>query len=112
MTIDPKKICEVARVCEAFSKSASTAEEHDTFAELARSWLGIALEKETQHKETQLAIDLDRFDDDGGAPGVGAASWSSDINKTRGPTRVPLSAQSRPVLELGAQQRRVSSFVF
>jgi len=69
MTIDPKNIREIARVCEALSNSASTAQEHDTLVELALSWLRIALER-----ETQLAIDIDRFDDDGGAPDVGAAS--------------------------------------
>jgi len=68
MTIDPKNIREITRVCEALSKGPSTAEEYDTLVELALSWLSIALEK-----ETQLAIDLDRFYDDGGAPSVGVA---------------------------------------
>jgi hypothetical protein len=71
MTIDPKNIREIARVCEALSKSASTAEEHDILVELALSWLRIAFEKETQRKNTQLAIELDRFDDYGGAPSIG-----------------------------------------
>jgi hypothetical protein len=39
MTIDPKKIREVARVCATLSKSAPTAEEHDVFANLALKWL-------------------------------------------------------------------------
>ena len=56
MTIDPKKIREIARVCATLSKSAPTAEEHDIFANLALKWLSIALDR-----ETQVAIDLDRF---------------------------------------------------
>jgi hypothetical protein len=47
MTIDPKKIREVARVCATLSKSAPTAEEHDVFANLALKWLSITLDKET-----------------------------------------------------------------
>ena len=62
MTIDPKKIREIARVCATLSKSAPTAEEHDIFANLALKWL-IALDR-----ETRLAIDLDRFDDDSALP--------------------------------------------
>jgi len=61
MTLDPKKIREIARVCATLSKSAPTAEEHDIFANLASKWLSIALDRETRR-----AIDLDRFDDDGG----------------------------------------------
>ena len=68
MTIDPRKIREIARVCATLSKSASTAEEHDVFADLALKWLSIALDR-----ESRLAIDLDRFDDDGGAPSVSVA---------------------------------------
>jgi hypothetical protein len=60
--MDPKKIREIARVCATLSNSAPTAEEHDIFANLALKWLCIALDR-----ETRLAIDLDRFDDDGGA---------------------------------------------
>ena len=56
MTIDPKKIREIARVCATLSKSAPTAEEHDIFANLALKWLSIALDR-----ETQVAIDLDRL---------------------------------------------------
>ena len=63
MTIDPKKIREIARVGATLSKSAPTAEEHDIFANLALKWLGIALDR-----ETRLAIDLDRFDDDSAFP--------------------------------------------
>jgi hypothetical protein len=69
MTIDPKKIREIARVCATLSKSAPTAEEHDIFANLALKWLSIALDR-----ETRLAIDLDRFDDDGGAPCISVAA--------------------------------------
>jgi hypothetical protein len=65
MTTDQKKIREIARVCATLSKSAPTAEEHDIFANLALKWLSIALDK-----ETRLAMDLDRFDDDGGPPSV------------------------------------------
>ena len=61
MTIDPRRIREIARVCATLSKSAPTAEEHDVFANLALKWLIIALDR-----ETRLAVDLDRFDDDGG----------------------------------------------
>ena len=50
------------------SKSAPTAEEHDIFANLTLTWLSIALDR-----ESRLAIDLDRFDDDGGAPSVSVA---------------------------------------
>ena len=46
MTIDPKKIREIARVCATLSKSAPTAEEHDIFANLASKWLSIALDRE------------------------------------------------------------------
>ena len=56
MTIDPKKIREIARVCATLSKSAPTAEEHDIFANLTLKWLSIALDR-----KTRLAIDLDRF---------------------------------------------------
>ena len=69
MTIDPKKIREIAHLCATLSKSAPTAEEHDIFANLASKWLSIALDR-----ETRLAIDLDRFDDDGGAPSVSIAA--------------------------------------
>jgi hypothetical protein len=40
----------------ALSKSAPTAEERDVFANLALKWL---------ERDTRLAVDLDRFDDDG-----------------------------------------------
>ena len=56
-------------MCATLSKSAPTAEEHDIFANLASKWLSIALDR-----ETRLAIDLDRFDDDGGAPSVSIAA--------------------------------------
>ena len=46
-----------------------TAEEHDIFANLTLKWLSIALDR-----ETRLAIDLDRFDDDGGAPSISVAA--------------------------------------
>ena len=69
MTIDPGRIREIARVCATLSKSAPTAEEHDVFANLALKWLIIALDR-----ETRFAVDLDRFDDDGGAPGVSIAA--------------------------------------
>jgi hypothetical protein len=65
MTIDPRRIREIARVCATLSKSAPTAEEHDIFANLALKWVTIALDR-----ETRLAVDLDRFDDDRGAPSV------------------------------------------
>ena len=71
MTIDPKKIREIARVCATLSKSAPTAEEHDVFANLALKWLTIALDR-----ETQLAV-VDRFDDDGDAPSVSVAAEGS-----------------------------------
>ena len=67
--VDPKKIREIARVCATLSKSAPTAEEHDIFANLASKWLSIALDR-----ETRLAIDLDHFADDGGAPSVSIAA--------------------------------------
>jgi len=69
MTINPRKIREIARVCATLSKSAPTAEEHDIFANLALKWVTIALDR-----ESRLAIDLDRFDDDGGAPRVSVAA--------------------------------------
>ena len=69
MTIDARKIREIARVCATLSNSAPTAEEHDIFANLASKWLSIAL-----YRETRLAIDLDRFDDDGGAPSISVAA--------------------------------------
>ena len=62
MTVDPKKIREIARVCATLSMSAPTAEEHDVFANLALKWLTIALDR-----ETWLAV-VDPFDDNGGAP--------------------------------------------
>ena len=65
MTLDPKKIREIARVCATLSKGAPTAKEHDVFANLALKWLTIALDR-----ETRLAIDRDRYDDDGGAPSL------------------------------------------
>ena len=65
MTIDPRRIREIARVCTTLSKSAPTAEEHDIFANLALKWLSMALDR-----GTRFEIDLDRFDDDGGGPSV------------------------------------------
>ncbi len=65
MTIDPTKIREIARVCAALSKSAPSAEERDIFANLASKWRTVA-----RDRETQLAIDFARFEDDGGAPSV------------------------------------------
>jgi hypothetical protein len=69
MTIDPKNIREIARVCATLSESAPTADERDIFANLAVKWLTIALDR-----DTRLAVDLDRFDDDGGAPRVSIAA--------------------------------------
>ena len=77
MTIDPKKIREIARVCATLSKSAPTAEEHDIFANLASKWLSIALDR-----ETRLAIDLDRFDDDGGAPSISIAAEGPSFRRS------------------------------
>ena len=48
MTIDPKKIREIARVCATLSNSAPTAEERDIFTNLALKWLRIALDRETR----------------------------------------------------------------
>ena len=67
MTIDPRKIREIAGVCAVLSNSAATVEEHNIFADLAAKWLSIARER-----ERRLAVDRDRFDDDGGAPSIGA----------------------------------------
>ena len=58
MTIDPKKIREIARVCATLSKSAPTAEEHDIFANLALKWLSIALDRETQVARSRLRSPL------------------------------------------------------
>ena len=69
MTIDQKKIREIARVCATLSNSAPTAEERDIFTNLALKWLRIALDR-----ETRFAIDSDRFDDDGGAPNISFAA--------------------------------------
>jgi hypothetical protein len=74
MTIAPKTIREIARVCAVLSKSAPTAEGHDIFGNLALKWLIVALDR-----ETRLAIDLDRFDDDGGAPSVSVAAEGPSI---------------------------------
>ena len=87
MTIDPKKIREIARVCATLSMSAPTAEEHDIFAKLASKWLSIALDR-----ETRLTIDLDRFADDGGAPSIGIAAEGSSLQKARVSRRSPLGA--------------------
>jgi hypothetical protein len=69
MTIDPKKIREIARVCATLSKSALTTEDRDIFANLALKWLSIALDR-----ESRLAIDLDSGDDDGGTPNVSVSA--------------------------------------
>ena len=71
MTIDPKKIREIARVCATLSKSAPTAEEHDVFANLALKWVTIALDR-----ETRLA-GADRFDDDDDASSASVAAEGS-----------------------------------
>jgi hypothetical protein len=76
MTIDPRKIRELARMCATLSKSAPTAEEHDIFANLALKWVSIALDR-----DTRLAIDLDRFDDDG-APSVSVAAEAPSSRST------------------------------
>ena len=65
MTLDPKKIREIARVCATLSKSAPTTEEHDIFANLASKWLTIALDRETG---------LANFEDDGGVPRISVAA--------------------------------------
>jgi hypothetical protein len=77
MTIDPRKIRELARMCATLSKSAPTGEEHDIFANLALKWVSIALDR-----ETRLAIDLDRFDDDGGKPSVSIAAEAPSLRST------------------------------
>ena len=89
MTIDPKKIREIARVCATLSKSAPTAEEHDIFANLASKWLSIALAR-----ETRLAIDLDRFADDGGAPSI-SVTQKAQVSR-RSPLGTWQSANKRP----------------
>jgi hypothetical protein len=76
MTIDPRKIRKIVRVCATLSKSAPTAEEHDIFADLALKWLNIAPDR-----ESRLAIDLDRFDDDGGAPSVSVAVEKVQVSR-------------------------------
>ena len=58
MTIDTKKIREIARVRATLSKSAPTAEEHDIFANLALKWLSIALDRETQVARSRLRSPL------------------------------------------------------
>jgi hypothetical protein len=87
MTIDPRRIREIARVCATLSKSAPTAEEHDIFANLALKWVTIALDR-----ETGLTIDLDRFADDGGAPSISIAAESPSLRKARVSRRSPLGA--------------------
>jgi hypothetical protein len=71
-------------------KKCSDAEEHDIFANLALKWLSIALDR-----ETRIAIDLARFDDDGGALSVSVASRrlkpeAQVCEKKRAPAKVPL----------------------
>ena len=56
MTIDPKKIREIAHVCATLSKSAPTAEEHDVFANLALKWLTIALDRELNSQSWTLSM--------------------------------------------------------
>jgi hypothetical protein len=77
MTIDPRKIRELARMCATLSKSAPTAEEHDIFANLTLKWIRIALDR-----ETLLAIDLDRLDDDGGAASISVAEEAPSLRST------------------------------
>jgi hypothetical protein len=81
MTIDPKKIREIAGVSATLSKSAPTAEEHDIFANLASKWLSIA-----HDRETRLTIDLDRFADCG-APSISSAAEGASLQKARGSAR-------------------------
>ena len=88
MTIDPRKIREIARVCATLSKSAPNAKEHDIFANLALKWLSIALDR-----ETRIAIDLDRFDDDGGAPSTSVAAEGPTLEVN---SRAWQSANKRP----------------
>src|SRR5262245_46986464 len=76
MTIDPRRIREIARVCATLSKSAPTVEEHDIFANLALKWVTIALDR-----ETRLAVDLDRLDDDRGAPSVSSCRTIAQVNR-------------------------------
>jgi hypothetical protein len=64
MTLDQKKIREIARVCSTLSKSAPTAEGHDIFANLTLKWVTMALDR----LESQLVWTV--FEDDGGAPSV------------------------------------------
>ena len=45
-----KKIFEIARVCAPLSKSASTSEERDTFADLANKWQKFAIDAEARLK--------------------------------------------------------------
>ena len=84
MKIDPKKIREIASVCAILSKSAPTAEEHGVFANPALKWLTIALDR-----ETRLAIDLDRYGDDGDAPSVSVtAEGPAFLRSTLGGTAI------------------------
>ena len=71
MTIDPKKSVKLLVCARHSQRVLRPLKKHDIFANLTLTWLSIALDR-----GTRLAIDLDRFDDDGGAPSISVAAAS------------------------------------
>lgn len=54
-------------MCSVLATSAPTAQERDLFADLALKWSRLALDR-----ESHLAINLERSDDDEAAPSINA----------------------------------------
>ena len=60
MTIEPRKIRELALLYDTLSKSAPTAEERDIFAKLALKWSSVA-----HNRQSHLTLNPLEFDDEG-----------------------------------------------
>ena len=66
MTIDPNRIRTISQVCAVLARHASSADDRELFAGLSAKWLSVALDRERAD-----LVELDRFEDDGGAASVG-----------------------------------------
>ena len=66
MAIDPNRIRTISQVCSVLARHASSAGDRELFAGLSAKWLSVALDRERAD-----LVELDRFEDDGGAASAG-----------------------------------------
>ena len=66
MAIDPNRIRTVSQVCAVLEHHASSADDRELFAGLSAKWLSVALDRQRAD-----LVELDRFEDDGGAASAG-----------------------------------------